>query len=75
MSKITREEVRVGRYCHIADSYHIYGSNLQEFNDRFLNAYHKRAFYQRTFRYEDVQNIMDGARPTIMEKVAKMGRT
>jgi len=74
VSKITGEEVRVGRYCHIADSYHIYGSNLREFNDRFLNAYHKRPFSQRSYRHEDVRDIMEGARQSIMEKVAKMGR-
>ena len=27
---------QVGRYCHMADSYHIYGSYFQEFEGRFL---------------------------------------
>ena len=74
VSKITGTEVRVGRYCHLADSYHIYGSNLEEFNGRFMNAFHKRAFAMRTFRYEDVQDLMTGARQKIIAKVAKMGR-
>jgi thymidylate synthase len=30
--------IKVGRYCHIADSYHIYGSNMEEFKGRFLKA-------------------------------------
>ena len=74
VSKITGEEVRVGRYCHIADSYHIYGSNLGEFRDRFLKAYNGRPFKQRVFRYEDVRDIMLEARPSILAKAAKMGR-
>lgn len=66
--------VQVGRYCHIADSFHIYGSNLAEFKARFLGAIEKRPFEQRTMRYEDVQDIMEDARPAILEKAAKMGR-
>jgi len=74
VSKIIGDEVHVGRYCHIADSYHIYGSNLQEFNGRFLGAIEKRTFQQRTYRYEDVRDMMVDARQGIMEKVTKMGR-
>lgn len=74
VSKNIGKEVQIGRYCHLADSYHIYGSNLQEFNDRFLNAFHKRSFTDRTYRYEDVGQMMVEARPGILAKVAKMGR-
>ena len=42
--------VRLGRYCHMADSFHIYGSNLAEFEARFLGAIQKRTFEQRTMR-------------------------
>ena len=38
----------------MADSYHIYGSNLAEFEARFLGALEKRTFAERTMRYEDV---------------------
>jgi thymidylate synthase len=67
--------VRVGRYCHIADSYHIYGSNLAEFEARFLGAVGNRTFEQRTMRYADVRDIMEEARPTIYEKAYNMGRS
>ena len=66
--------VKVGRYCHIADSFHIYGSNLAEFTARFLGAIEKRSFEQRTMRYEDVSDMMEEARPMILEKARKMGR-
>ncbi len=67
-------EVRVGRYCHLADSYHIYGSYFREFEGRFLGALGKRTFEQRTMRYEDVRDMMEEARPAILRKAAAMGR-
>jgi len=42
--KISRE-VRVGRYVDISDSYHIYGWDLQDFEQRFLRAVGERKFY------------------------------
>lgn len=75
ISELSGEEIKVGRYCHIADSYHLYGSYLKEFNGRFMGAMDKRTFEQRTMRYEDVKDIMDDAIPGILEKAAKMGRS
>ncbi len=66
--------IKVGRYCHIADSYHIYGSNMDEFEGRFLKAIDERTFEQRTFRYEDIKDIMQEARPGILKKAKEMGR-
>lgn len=74
ISELTGKAVTLGRYCHIADSFHIYGSNLAEFRARFLGAIAKRSFEQRTMRYEDVRDIMDTARPAILEKARKMTR-
>ena len=66
--------VKLGRYCHMADSFHVYGSNLAEFEARFMGAIEKRTFEQRTMRYEDVREIMEEARPRILEKAQKMAR-
>jgi len=66
--------IRLGRYCHMADSYHIYGANLAEFEGRFLGALERRSFEQRTIRYEDVREMMEEARPAILEKARKMAR-
>jgi thymidylate synthase len=66
--------LRLGRYCHLADSYHIYGSNLKEFQGRFLGALERRTFDQRTIRYEDVRDLMESARPQILEKARRMSR-
>ena len=66
--------VQLGRYCHMADSFHIYGSNLAEFRGRFLGAITRRTFQERTMRYEDVRDLMESARPAILEKARVMGR-
>jgi thymidylate synthase len=74
ISHISGQSIKVGRYCHIADSYHIYGSYFREFEGRFLGALEKRTFEQRTMRYEDVRDMMEEARPAILEKARNMGR-
>jgi thymidylate synthase len=74
ISELSGKPVQVGRYCHLADSYHIYGSYFKEFETRFLGSLAKRTFEQRTLRYEDLREIMEAARPAIREKAKQMGR-
>jgi thymidylate synthase len=74
ISEISGRAVKLGRYCHLADSYHIYGSYFREFESRFLSALEKRTFEQRTLRYADWREIMEAARPRILEKAKQMGR-
>jgi thymidylate synthase len=74
VSELTGTEVRLGRYCHMADSYHIYGGNLEEFKARFLRAVETRTFEGRTMRYADVKDLMEDARPAILAKAQNMGR-
>jgi thymidylate synthase len=74
VSRKIGKAVAVGRYCHLADSYHVYGSYFHEFEGRFLKAMEKRTFEQRTMRYEDYRELMEEARPGILEKARTMGR-
>jgi len=74
ISKLTGHKIRLGRYVHQADSYHIYGAYFAEFKSRFLKALETRPFEKRTFRYADVKDIMAAAIPQIREKAAKMCR-
>jgi thymidylate synthase len=74
ISELAGRQVVVGRYCHMVDSYHIYGSYFKEFEGRFLGALAKRNFEQRTLRYEDVKDMMEEARPAILEKARTMGQ-
>lgn len=74
IAELSNKVVKLGRYVHQADSYHIYGSNFIEFETRFLKSIKKLSFEQRTFRYDEVKFMMDDAIPFILEKAAKMGR-
>jgi hypothetical protein len=56
----------------MVDSYHIYGSYFREFEGRFLGALQKRTFEQRTLRYADVGEMMEEAKPAILEKAGSM---
>ncbi|MBN1577222.1 MAG: hypothetical protein JW913_11755 [Chitinispirillaceae bacterium] len=67
-------KVKLGRYVHQADSYHLYGSYFKDFEERFLKALATRSFEDRTYRYEDVKFLMDESIPMIREKAAGMGR-
>ncbi|MDR1727994.1 MAG: thymidylate synthase [Acidobacteriota bacterium] len=74
VSELSGRRVRVGRYCHMVDSYHIYGSSFREFENRFLGALERRTFEERTMRYEDVRVQMEDARPAILAKARTLGR-
>ncbi len=64
-------EVKLGRYCDLSDSYHIYGTRLADFRDRFLSLVEKRPFEERTYTREFAQVMFDEAKPEIAAKVAK----
>ncbi len=73
VAELSGREVQLGRYCHVADSYHIYGCNMAEFQARFLGAVRNRDFAGRTIRYADVKDLMEEARPAILAKVRQHG--
>lgn len=74
ISELSGKNVKLGRYVHQADSYHIYGSYFNEFVERFIRGIERRSFENRTFRYEDVKDIMDESIPGILEKASKLGK-
>jgi thymidylate synthase len=74
IAELSGRPVAVGRYVHMVDSYHIYGSYFKEFTARFLGALEKRTFEQRTMNYSDLKDMMEEARPMILEKAASMGK-
>ena len=47
------DDVKVGRYVDITDSYHIYGAYFEEFSERFLKNVQTRSFEERTWRTDD----------------------
>jgi thymidylate synthase len=74
ISTLTGSEVKLGRYVHQADSYHIYGAYFNDFTERFIKALKTRTFEERSYRYEDMKFIMEESVPAIREKVKRMGR-
>ncbi len=72
VAELSERDVVIGRYCHMVDSYHIYGSYFKEFEGRFLGMLKSRSFEQRTMRYEDVREMMEEARPMLLEKARNM---
>jgi len=52
MSNRLGREITVGPYCHIADSFHIYGSYFDEF-EGFLKSVKKRPWEDRTWRSDE----------------------
>ncbi|MEM1558499.1 MAG: thymidylate synthase [Thermoproteota archaeon] len=50
LSEKMNREVAVGQYVDISDSYHIYGSYIEDFCNRFLNALEQREFYSNDIR-------------------------
>ncbi len=48
LSKRIGKEVLVGRYVDFSDSYHIYGSDFDDFKLRFLTIVEKREFFDET---------------------------
>ena len=60
----------LGRYADSSDSFHIYGSKLEEFKTRFLGGIEARSFEDRTAAYEGGwKEMMDESRPEILKKV------
>lgn len=74
ISELSGNPVKLGRYVHQADSYHIYGSYFDDFENRFLKLVKERSFDERVYRYEDMKAFMDSAVPEILEKAKNMGR-
>jgi len=66
--------IGVGKYVHVADSFHIYGSYFEEF-EGFLRSVNQRTFEQRTYRTEDVQPLIDEARERLRASLEEERRT
>jgi len=69
LAKKSKKNILLGRYCHIADSYHIYGSRIDDFQGRFLKSLETRSFDERTWTMEMAQPFFDEAKPLIDKKI------
>lgn len=63
-----RVGVEVGRYCHMADSFHIYGSYFEEM-EKFVALNNTRSEEDRTFRTEQcIDSFIEGCDRLLAEK-------
>ncbi|UCH12486.1 MAG: hypothetical protein JSW18_00625 [Candidatus Omnitrophota bacterium] len=67
LTKEIGEEVKVGRYVDITDSFHIYGSYYGEFKN-FLDTVKKRTFEQRTWDSKFAEPFFKEARKRVKEE-------
>ncbi len=74
ISTLMGKEIKIGRYVHQADSYHIYGAYFRDFEERFIKALGTRTFEERCYNYKDIKFMMDESIPGILEKAKNMGR-
>lgn len=68
------ETIEVGRYVDISDSYHIYGADHKEFQERFLKSVSERSFENRTWRSDDprvIESIKYGQKQLDDEKASQ----
>lgn len=61
ISKLCGEEIGIGRYVDISDSFHIYGSYYEDFK-KFLETIKTRGFKERTWSTEFAEPFFEDAR-------------
>ncbi len=61
ISKKIGREIKVGRYTHTADSYHLYGSYFSEIS-QWLEQIKTKSLDARTVNTEDVQYFLDSGK-------------
>jgi len=79
VSELMGEPVAVGRYVDIADSYHIYGSYFEDFEQRFLKLLKERDYEDRVWTTEFAEPFFEIGREELArereEEVARQQRT
>jgi thymidylate synthase len=76
LARRTGREVRLGRLNWQADSYHIYGKDIEQAEQRLFNRLETTAFEDRVynFRDPDIQEMYREAEAAILAKVAETER-
>jgi thymidylate synthase len=72
ISKRLGAEIKVGRYVDISDSFHIYGSYFDDFNN-FLKRVGERAFSEKTWSTDFAQPFFNDARAKLEEEKKARG--
>jgi thymidylate synthase len=62
VGELLGEGIGVGRYVDIVDSYHIYGSYFEDFEQRFLKLLRERPFQERVWTSEFAEPFFEAGR-------------
>jgi thymidylate synthase len=67
----TGKEVRLGRMNWHADSYHIYGKDIEQAKQRLFDRLDKTSFDERVFNFSDpmIKEMYEEATPLVLEKI------
>jgi thymidylate synthase len=71
VAKRTGKVVRLGRLNWQADSYHIYGKDIQQAKEMLFERIESMSLEERTYNFSDefIREMYDSAEPVIMEKI------
>lgn len=71
ISKRTGKEVKLGRLNWQADSYHIYGRDIQQAKEMLFDRLEGMSLEERTYNFSDnfIKEMYDSAEPGILEKI------
>lgn len=74
ISKRTGKTVRLGRLNWQADSYHIYGKDIQSAKEMLFDRVDTMPFEERVFNFSDVfiREMYDGAEAMVMSKISEL---
>jgi len=67
----TGKEVRLGRLNWQADSYHIYGRDIEQAREMLFDRINELSFEERTYNFSDefIRDMYDSAEASILEKI------
>jgi len=73
IAKRSGKVVKLGRLNWHADSYHIYGKDIQQAREMLFNRINDMPFENRIFNFHDefIRQMYDDAEPRILEKIKK----
>lgn len=71
ISEKTGKTVKLGRLNWQADSYHIYGKDIQAAKERLFDRVQDMAFEERTMPFNDpfIREMYDNAEPVVIQKI------
>ena len=77
INKLTGKEVQLGRMNWQADSYHIYGRDIEQAREMLFNRISDMSLEERTYNFSDdfIQEMYNSAEASILQKIREYDAT